>query len=325
MIEAAAPAKLNLFLEVTGRRPDGYHRLATIFAKIDLADRLTFEPAASLSLEIDDRRKTGPALTAGPDNLVMKAARALRGAFKLRAGAKITLEKRIPVGAGLGGGSSDAAATLRGLARLWDLPRTAAAEAALMRLARDLGADVPFFMQPRPVCLGTGAGDRLTPIEARVPAAVLIYPGVPVSTAEAYHNLALPRRKTVLTSLSLLYRLRVALKRGGPVGLWSDWLANRLEDAVLDRVPAVKDAKRALRESGAAGVLMSGSGSAVFGFAGPSVVSRLRRARPEWEIFVVRVLDLHRSLDRRVRRTRWRSQKSGSTSGTKASSRLSRR
>ena len=288
-ITVPAPAKVNLFLEVTGRRSDGYHLLATLFARLDLADTLTAEPARRLTLSIDDRRRTGPRLGAGPENLVLRAAEALRRELKLKAGARLRLVKRIPVGAGLGGGSSDAAAALKALSRLWGVPDR---PGLLKRLGRTLGADVPFFLQDHPLCAARGIGDRLRPVPRPTkafPPLVLAYPGVPFSTAEAYRAAAVPRRKAALTSLSQLNKLERLISRGAPVERWSIFLFNRLQDAVEKRCPEAGEARRRLEALGARGVLMSGSGSVVFGFADPGAARRLRRARPGWEILTARI------------------------------------
>jgi len=157
----AAPAKLNLGLAVVGRRTDGYHKLVTLFVTLALADTVRVEPAATLMLISDDLT-----LTTGDDNLCLRAARALQTATGMSAGARISLTKRIPVAAGLGGGSSDAAATLRALDALWD---TRLSDTALLALARSLGADVPFFLcgTSGSAVMARGIGD-------------LLWPGVPV-------------------------------------------------------------------------------------------------------------------------------------------------
>ncbi|MGH2457975.1 MAG: 4-(cytidine 5'-diphospho)-2-C-methyl-D-erythritol kinase [Chloroflexota bacterium] len=154
-ITMLAPAKINLGLEVLGRRADGYHDLVTILQTIDLADRLTFTEADELTFESSDGD-----LAADPSNLVLRAARLLREATGTRHGASIALEKNIPVAAGLGGGSSDAAATLVALDRLWN---PGLAETARSGLARQLGADVAFFLHGG-TRLATGLGDELEPL-----------------------------------------------------------------------------------------------------------------------------------------------------------------
>src|SRR5437868_14004366 len=152
-----APAKVNLFLEVLGQRPDGFHELETLMVAVDLCDRLEFRPddSGALTLTCDD-----PGLTCGPDNLVLKAAEQLRRSTKETRGARIHLEKRIPMQAGLGGGWSDAAATLKGLNQLW---RLGLADAELARLGAEVGSDVAFFFSPGAAWC-TGRGEKVEPV-----------------------------------------------------------------------------------------------------------------------------------------------------------------
>ncbi|OGR82890.1 MAG: 4-(cytidine 5'-diphospho)-2-C-methyl-D-erythritol kinase [Elusimicrobia bacterium RIFCSPHIGHO2_02_FULL_57_9] len=263
------PAKINLFLEVTGKRPDGYHRLATLFAKINLYDVLDFTATTSGKIELEVESGGGiPPISAGPDNLVVRAARAFFRAFKIGRGVRIRLTKRIPAGAGLGGGSSDAAGTLLGLAKLLDIKIDAKKKAMLKRLGARLGADVPFFLQPAAFCIGTGIGDRLKPlvIPHSLPYMILVYPGVQVSTAESYRNLPARDPADVLTRLSHLDKLVRNLKKGRPIEEWQSLLFNRLEQARLPVLSHVERARKVLAQLGASGVRMSGSGSSVFGF-----------------------------------------------------------
>jgi 4-diphosphocytidyl-2-C-methyl-D-erythritol kinase len=188
-----APAKLNLSLEVTGRRADGYHDLATLFQTVGLADELYLSPADELTLECDR------ADLAGDVNLALRAARALRARLGTAAGARLTLRKRIPVAAGLGGGSSDAAAAIRGLSRLWG---AGLARGDLLRLARALGADVPFLLWGG-TALATGVGDQIDWLPDRPERFVVLYtpasaddrdgadrPALADKTARAYRALA---------------------------------------------------------------------------------------------------------------------------------------
>lgn len=176
----AAPAKINLALHVRARQPDGYHRIETLFAFARDGDVLAAEPAEELSLAIE-----GPfaaALTAGPDNLVLRAAEALRAAAGVGAGARLTLDKRLPIASGIGGGSADAAAALRLLSRLWRV------EADLDAIARRLGADVPACLHGLPV-RGDGRGDELRPIDARGLSGLkllLVNPGVAMPTGPVF-------------------------------------------------------------------------------------------------------------------------------------------
>jgi 4-diphosphocytidyl-2-C-methyl-D-erythritol kinase len=182
-----ARAKVNLNLHITGRRADGYHTLSSLIAFADVADTVTVAPASALHLEI-----TGPfasALGDAADNLVLRAARGLAELGGVRAGARITLDKHLPVAAGIGGGSADAAATLDALAALW-APR--ADPAALDRLALDLGADVPICRHGRAALVG-GIGEVMAPVPPLPPTwLVLVNPGVAVSTGAVFQRRAGP-------------------------------------------------------------------------------------------------------------------------------------
>lgn len=306
-IVLAAPAKLNLFLEVLGRRPDGYHSLSTVFQEISLADRLEARWAPRLAADEVRLECRGADLSNGPDNLVVRAARAFLQsphngiasaggrlnppAYRPRprgsGGYSFHLTKRIPVGAGLGGGSSDAAAAIKALWRL----RTRAPwknfpADALTPLARDVGADVPFFLQGG-AAHGRGVGERLRPLSP--PAAawfVLVFPRVFVSTKEVFQSLRFP-----LTKKRSCHRMITSLALGRPPREWAPLLFNRLEEVVLKKVPAVARAKHALLDAGCLGALMSGSGSSVFGVAasqrqGENVRQRL--ASGPWDVWLVR-------------------------------------
>jgi 4-diphosphocytidyl-2-C-methyl-D-erythritol kinase len=175
-----APAKINLALHVRARMPDGYHRVETLFAFARDGDVVRAAPAQELSLAIDGPFAAG--LDTGPGNLVLRAADALRRASGHKGGAAITLTKMLPVAAGIGGGSADAAATLRLLSRLWSV------EADLGAIARDLGADVPACLHGRPV-RGDGRGDALAPVDGRRLSGMpllLVNPGVPMPTGPVF-------------------------------------------------------------------------------------------------------------------------------------------
>lgn len=184
-IRETARAKLNLALHVRARRSDGYHEIETMFAFCEDGDELDFAPAQDLSLEI--KGPFAAALSGESDNLVLRAARLLAAKTVGRPGARITLDKRLPVASGLGGGSADAAAVLRGLNRLWDLGLSAR---QLAEMALELGADVPVCVHSSPM-IGGGVGERLEPVSlgllvgARV---LLANPGVAVSTADVFRG-----------------------------------------------------------------------------------------------------------------------------------------
>ncbi len=286
------PAKVNLFLEVTGRRKNGYHTLSTLFAKINLYDVLDLEVVGGdrPSLEVIDELG-GAALSAGPDNLVMRAAAAFYKAFRVGVGVRMVLTKRIPMGAGLGGGSSDAAGTLLGMAQLLDIPLNAARRAKLAEIGVKLGADVPFFLKDADFCLAGGIGERLRPVSfaKSLPYMVLAWPGVGSPTGPAYAALPARPRRDVLTRLSQLDRLLRSLERGRPVEEWGGLLFNRLEESRAPVMAEISRARRILEAAGVLGVRMSGSGSSVFGFVashaeGERVVRRLQ-AYP-WKVYL---------------------------------------
>ncbi len=190
-----APAKLNLFLHILGRRADGYHELQTLFQFIDLCDDITIRVRTDGAIH----RLAGPAGVAADQDLVVRAARALQRAAQVSLGADISVHKRIPMGAGLGGGSSDAATTLVALNQLWNLhwPR-----ARLAALGLTLGADVPVFVQGR-VAWGEGVGERLTPLyPPQAPPErnyLILKPNVSVSTAEVFQDAELTRNSPPIT------------------------------------------------------------------------------------------------------------------------------
>jgi 4-diphosphocytidyl-2-C-methyl-D-erythritol kinase len=244
-----APAKVNLFLEVLGKRPDGYHDLETLMVAVDLRDQLEFWPDESLTLTCDD-----PGLTCGPDNLVLKAAERLRQVANYRGGVRIRLEKRIPMQAGLGGGSSDAAATLKGLNRLWKLGLP---DAELARLGGEVGSDVAFFFSPGAAWC-TGRGEKVEPVTmGRQLDFVLACPGVGLSTANVFRRVSVPAKPQ---SGEMLRR---AVEHGDVEEIGRR-LHNRLQEPAEALCPAVREAREKLQKAGPAGALMTGSGSAVF-------------------------------------------------------------
>lgn len=254
-----APAKLNLGLHVVRRRADGYHDLRTVFVRIPWADSVAVEPAEELVLTCTDGR-----LPVDERNLVVRAAQALRKVTGTTHGARIHLEKQIPTGAGLGGGSSDAATTLRLLNELWEL---SLADDELAVIGADLGSDVPFFFGP-PAAVGEGRGEILRPLlDADGDPYVVPYhlcvvvPQVAVSTKEAY-ALVTPREDRGLDSGPQLLE-EVVLSND--LDRWRRELVNDFEPAVFARYPEIASVKQMLIDAGAGFAAMSGSGSAVFG------------------------------------------------------------
>ena len=273
-----ASAKVNLALEVLGKRGDGYHEIATVLQAVDLFDRLTVETADTLSLLADD-----PELPTDEGNLVMRAARLLQKTAGIEKGARIELQKRIPVAAGLGGGSSDAAATLWGLNRLWGLrwPR-----ARLQALAVELGMDVPFFLGTGRA-VARGRGERLQALPSGGGyALVLVNPRTPLSTREVYGRVPAGWHAEPTGT----ERVIEALRRRN-VATLAAALTNNLERVVEPVLPVIGRMKAALLAAGALGAIMSGSGPTVFGLArsldhARQVRSRVTRAG--WACWAVR-------------------------------------
>ena len=252
-----APAKLNLGLRVVGRRSDGYHLLESLFVPLDLADRLRIEvePAAQTSISVALVGHTGD-VPAGDDNLVARAARAFLDAAGLAARVTLTLDKQIPVGAGLGGGSSDAAAILRALARHF---ANALSDLALAAIAVRLGADVPFFLDPRPAWI-TGIGEQIEPVPEFPPLDVLLVtPAPPLATADVFRAF-----DVALTPPSPSRRM-LALRSGSGWLPSAALLANDLEPIAARLRPGIGRIRSELERLGAQAVAMSGSGPTVFG------------------------------------------------------------
>ena len=247
MLVEPAPAKINLSLEVVGRRPDGYHDVVTVFQTVDLADELTFEPADELSLLCDD-----PAL-ATDDNLVLRAARALVP----DRGARIRLVKRIPIAAGLGGGSADAAAALRGLVRLWGLRKT---EGTLLEIARELGADVPFLLRGG-TALATGVGEVVEALPELGPSWVVLHTpevGPPDKTRRAYR--ALKREDMTDGSFTKLLAKRIHAGARLPLGE----APNTFESVADDLFPSLGAARARFAAAGAPWARLTGAGPTLF-------------------------------------------------------------
>jgi 4-diphosphocytidyl-2-C-methyl-D-erythritol kinase len=262
-----APAKLNLFLHVTGRRPDGYHDIQTVFQLVDLTDRLHFTPR-------DDGqicRADGPPDVAPADDLAVRAALRLQAAGGVGRGVDIRIEKRIPIQGGLGGGSSDAATTLVALNEIWGL-RLAPSLLAVLGLA--LGADVPLFVHGE-TAWGEGVGERLTPLTLPERHFAIVFPGVGIRTADVFQAPELTRKTPETT-------IRGFLKAGG---------RNDCEPVVTGRSPEVRRALAWLALRGEA--RMTGTGSCVFAaFADrASAGAALEGLPPEWRGFVARGLD----------------------------------
>lgn len=253
------PAKINLFLEVVRRRADGYHDIDTVMQAIDLFDDLTVAARDDEAIRL---ACSDPSLPTDEGNLVVRAALALREATGTARGAELSLVKRVPSQAGLGGGSSDAAGTLVGLNHAWGLGLS---RAELMAVAADVGSDVAFFMTDG-AARCTGRGEIIEPIEGAAACHyVLVCPPLSVSTPAAYRKLRFPLTPTD----RIATMTRCSLVSGDSESLGAS-LFNRLEGPVFARVPALADAKRQLERSALfTGVAMTGSGSALFGVCRP--------------------------------------------------------
>jgi 4-diphosphocytidyl-2-C-methyl-D-erythritol kinase len=280
-----SPAKINLFLYVTGKRPDGYHTLLTLMCGVRLYDGLTLSfGGKGVDIECDH-----PQVPADADNLAYKAAALF---FKEVVGQKggrqegvvITLEKKIPVGAGLGGGSSNAASVLLGLNQYYGYPFS---NEELRTLGLTLGADVPFFIYERPA-IARGIGEILEPAPSLRPFSVLlVYPGIHVSTGLVYKKLNLGLTKLKKENKNLPFKIRVFNPKNH---LWND-----LEAATMPLVPEISRIKRLLADHGAEGTLMSGSGSAVFGIYSDlkdamAAKESLQSDHEHWQVYAVDAL-----------------------------------
>jgi 4-diphosphocytidyl-2-C-methyl-D-erythritol kinase len=275
----SAAAKVNLALEVLRRRADGYHEIATVMQAVDLSDRLVLQDADTLEV-----RTTAPGVPTDERNLAYRAAVVLREAAKVDRGVRISLDKRIPVAAGLGGGSSDAAAVLAGLNRLWGLRWPVD---RLDDVAVELGMDVPFFLRGG-AALATGRGEQLSALGGAVLALVLVNPRFGVSTAEMYGRLTPEMYSDGGRARAVARHLH-----GRGVNRLAASLYNGMESAARAAYPQVGQMQAALMAAGALGAAMSGSGPTVFGVARSLEQARQiqrRVARRSWECWAVRTL-----------------------------------
>ncbi|MFO7639207.1 MAG: 4-(cytidine 5'-diphospho)-2-C-methyl-D-erythritol kinase [bacterium] len=258
MLTLTARAKVNLGLWVGPSRPDGFHGIVTIIAPIALADTVAVRLAArGIEVRTDD-----PSLPADEENLAGRAARAFLQATGRSGGCRVTIRKRIPVGAGLGGGSADAAAVLNGMNRLCGGPLS---PLELRRVGAGVGSDVPALLAGRP-CVARGRGELVRTIRLPRLRLLLYLPGFPVSTAWAYRRLdQLRRREPGLTAPPLSPKiLALRLRRQEPAGA-ARLFVNSFEPAVFRRYPVLGRARSALLRCGCVAAALSGSGSTVFG------------------------------------------------------------
>jgi 4-diphosphocytidyl-2-C-methyl-D-erythritol kinase len=253
-----SPCKVNLLLNILGKRPDGFHELETLMQPVAVHDRLSLEKAAAgITLSCND-----PSLPVDSSNLVHRAASAFLVDARVSGGVKIHLEKNIPLAAGLGGGSGNAATTLKGLNDLFGNPL---APGRLHELAASLGSDIPFFLQSSPA-LATGRGEIVEPLEPfpalRGTGLVLVHPGFGIATAWAYQNLA--RFPAALQGAPGRARSLIQSLQGGDLAAAGREFYNSLEAPALDKYPVLALYQEFFRQQGASATLMSGSGSTTF-------------------------------------------------------------
>jgi len=272
-------AKINLGLRVGSRRADGYHEIGTIFQTISLHDTIEMNATEDphIVLACDDR-----SLSTSDDNLVMRAVKSLQERFAPQQGVRIRLQKRIPMQAGLGGGSSDAATTLMGLARLWDLP---ASRHELAAIGKELGADVTFFLFGG-TAHASGVGDRVEVYnDAPKKFLLIVKPNANISTAEAYR--ALDQRFLTSPNSNPILSTSQPAADSDEINLAN--LTNDFEAVVFDLEPEIRRAKSALLKAGASAALLAGSGSAMVGiFASEDAQRRAIQAielETGWRVF----------------------------------------
>jgi 4-diphosphocytidyl-2-C-methyl-D-erythritol kinase len=279
-------AKLNLYLRVLNRRPDSYHNINTLFERISLHDTVILTLRRDGAINIKCRP---PLVPSDKTNLAFRAAKILQDGLGVKRGAEIKIIKRIPIGAGLGGGSSNAAAVLMGLNRLWGLKLS---RRRLLKYARTIGSDVAFFIYDCPFAEGRGRGDKIKPLTSLRKVRlwqVVVVPHLAVATAGIYRQW--DRIKLRLTrSGSNVKILSLALKEGNR-SLINRALFNNLEPVTTRLYPEIQRIKDEFLRMGREGSLMSGSGSAVFALAGSRknafiLARHLKREKRPWRVFV---------------------------------------
>jgi 4-diphosphocytidyl-2-C-methyl-D-erythritol kinase len=257
-VEKKSPCKVNLILNILGKRPDGFHELETVMQPVNICDEMTFERAdMGLQLTCDH-----PELPVDAKNLVHRAATAFLAATGISDGVRIHLQKNLPLAGGIGGGSANAAVTFSALNELFGRPLSVE---KLHELAAALGSDVPFFLYNQPA-LATGRGEKVRALESfsalRGKAFFLVHPGFGISTPWSYQNLA--RFPEALNGLSGRARSLISLLQEGDLKVASAEFYNSLEAPAFDKFPVLQLYKEFLREHGALVSLMSGSGSTTF-------------------------------------------------------------
>jgi 4-diphosphocytidyl-2-C-methyl-D-erythritol kinase len=286
-------AKLNLYLRILGLRKDRFHNIETIFERIDLCDKITLKNLPGKKIKI----LSGQAgLPTGRANLAWRAAKLLQDTLRLNKGVEITIHKRIPMGAGLGGGSSNAASVLLGLKRLWKLKL---GREKLAQLAAQIGSDAPFFIYQAKFALGLGRGEKIEPLKGLDKIClwhILAVPKIRVPTPRIYRQWdRIKAKKAGLTSKPADVKILTSALRRKEIPLISRGLRNDLEPVTLRLYPAVRQAKTRLAQLGLQAIQMSGSGSTVFGMAtsrkeARALAGKLRKQVPFWQVLVVRTV-----------------------------------
>jgi 4-diphosphocytidyl-2-C-methyl-D-erythritol kinase len=245
-----SPAKVNLFLKVLSKRSDGYHNIISMVDPVSLYDLIHVEETDNDCIMVKDDKGVLPE---GEQNTVYRAAKRIKETYSIRKGVRIYVEKKIPIGSGLGGPSSNAATVLKALSGMWGISIT---DEEFVDLGRSIGADVPLFLYGKP-CIMEGIGDIITPIKLPFLWYLIVYPELVLSTKEAYGRL-----KIELTNTENNIKLMGNFKNIGDI---TGSLENDLEQVGMRMCPQIKRIKDILMEGGALGALMSGSGSSVFG------------------------------------------------------------
>lgn len=287
-------AKLNLYIKVKNLRPDGYHNIDTIFERINLFDTI------SVTLRPDNKIRiisTGLLVPRGSANLCYRSAQLLQDKFNLSKGVDIKILKRIPIGAGLGGGSSNAAVTLLGLNKLWDLN---IGSKVLAELGRKIGSDVPFFIYNYPFARGLSRGDKIRPLKELFSIKlwhILVIPEIAVSTPLIYKKwdefMHRKNKKAGLTKEGSNVKIITSALQKGIYASIGKFLSNSLEEITIRLYKEVGYIKEKLVSLGVETVLMSGSGSAVFGIVSSRkeavlLAKRLRKDNRSWRVFSVK-------------------------------------
>ncbi|MBI5477074.1 MAG: 4-(cytidine 5'-diphospho)-2-C-methyl-D-erythritol kinase [Ignavibacteriales bacterium] len=280
MISVKAYAKINLGLRIFDRRIDGYHNLETVFVRVNPFDEIILEEDNGISFSSNELN-----LNSDPSNLCIKAAKLFNEHYNLNNGVKIKLQKNIPIGAGMGGGSSDAAATLLGLIKLWDLKIT---EAELKSITLKLGSDVPYFLKPG-MAHATGRGEILEYFSLPLPYwIVILYPDIHVSTSWAYQSLNAEHSHHISHPTSHITLKDFLLKNIHNSHELNHNLVNDFEPVVLHQHKQIGFAKLMLYSEGASFAQMSGSGSAVYGFflEEQKAVRAAERLKTKYKVFI---------------------------------------